>query len=218
MADRAHSSSARADSLRQLALAAMAGSAPAFENLHRRLAGGIAQFFERRLGVGNDLVEDLAQRTWTEIYRALRDGRYDPERSQFSTYAYAVAHHVWLRHRRLRGAVASIPATEELDKLFETASRDGRTPEQVLHAAELIDAVRSCVESRGTPNSLTDGEREVALGVSRGESERDLSHRLGLAASTVHVRKLAALEKLRRCLRAKGFGELGGERGGRLGE
>ena len=52
----------------------------------------------------------------------------------------------------------------------------------------------------------------------RGESDRALAKRLGVAPSTLNVRKRGALEKLRRFLASRGHRAETGERTGDAGE
>ena len=78
-------------------------------------------------------------------------------------------------------------------------------PAALLHAAELLDAMRGCLHAAGTPFALSAEERQIVIELSGGESERALAERLGVAASTIHARKQLAYRKLRQCLSAKGF-------------
>jgi RNA polymerase sigma-70 factor (ECF subfamily) len=191
------------DSWEIVAQAAAAGDGPAFERLYRRFERGISHFFERRIGAKPEAAAELSQQTWVEVYRSLIAGNYDPTRSRFSTYAYAVAYNTWLQHRRRTGRISSQTDLGELDTQFEFLSSDMEAgPHAVTAAAERIDAVRDCLwESAG----LTDGERDIIIELNDAASERSLAERLGIAASTVHARKQSALDKLRRCLTAKGF-------------
>lgn len=194
--------------LRVLAERAAAGDDGAFEGLHARLDAGLLRWLTRRCAGREELAHDLAHRTWVEVWRCLRAEKYEAERAAFSTFLYAVAYKVWQRHGR-----DSARSAAGLDELAAAIADDDPTLHDVLADAEVIDAIRACLAATGSPFALTPEEREVAFGLASGESERTLADKLGLAASTVHARKLAAHAKLRRCLRAKGFAEGNIERG-----
>jgi len=65
----------------------------------------------------------------------------------------------------------------------------------------------------GFDPDLSDDERDLLRALSSGESDRSIAKRLGLAASTVNVRKQTALSKLQRILARKGFRGESSERG-----
>lgn len=186
-----------------LAVRALAGEEQAFEELHRRLGGGLRRFLQRRVGGRAELLDELTQTTWVEVWRALHEGRYDPGRARISTFVYAVGHKTFLRYLRAvqRGGGVAQLADYDGHAALWTSER----PETQLEACELLDAVRDCLHSSGTLHSLTDEERAVVLGVANRETERALASRLGIAASTVNARKKTAYEKLRGCLARKGF-------------
>lgn len=189
--------------LHQLADRAQRGERPAFEELVRRLEQGLKRVLLRRTGGQFALVEELAQSTWVAVWDALRQGRYDAGRAAISTFVYAVAHKLWLRHLRDRRGPAAEPAA--LESVLIGRATEADDPAAALESAELLEAMRGCLRSDGDAFSLTPEERRVVIGLAAGESERSLSAELGLAASTIHARKQAAYEKLRRCLAAKGF-------------
>src|SRR5207249_225931 len=83
--------------LRDLSAAASRGDRAAFEQIHRRLGGGVRRLLLARVGNRPELADELAQRTWVAAWEALRAGRYDPSRAEFSTFIYAVAYKTWLR-------------------------------------------------------------------------------------------------------------------------
>ena len=198
--------------LQQLARRTRAGDRTAFERLHDRLAPGLRRILLRRTHGQADLAEELAQKTWVEVWRALSGGRYDESKAAISTFVYAVAHKLWLRGlRQLR----SRPVTgSEFETFAAIASEEADNPAALLHAGELIDALRACLHAVDTPLSLTPEEREAVVRLATGETERSLAEKLGAAPSTIHGRKHAAYKKLRRCLRAKGFSQESAERGG----
>ena len=85
---------------RELTRRAAAGDGPAFETLTVRYYRPVGGFLLRRVGLA-DVVEDLAQETFLEAFRSLRQGRI-PER--FSTWLFGIAHNIsgkWLRRQRI---------------------------------------------------------------------------------------------------------------------
>jgi len=191
--------------LQSLAAAAAAGDDLAFAELHDRLAGGLLRFFARRLGGRADaatLADELAQQTWVEVWRAMRDQRYDPARAAISTFIYAVGYRVWLQERRRRRL--PVPPATEPDELFErfAGAPDGA---EFIELCELLDAVRACLAERRGPAALEADERDLIQRLAAGQSERQIAQELRIAASTVNVRKKAVFAKLRQALGAAGF-------------
>src|SRR5262249_62173172 len=86
--------------LAELAAAAMSGNEAAFEQIHRRLSGGLIRFFLTRARGRPSVAEELAQTTWVHLWRSLRERRYDPSRAAISSFVYAICHNVCLQHRR----------------------------------------------------------------------------------------------------------------------
>jgi len=197
------------DPVTQLVEQAQAGDRGAFEQLVRRFDPGLKRILLRRSGGDATLADELAQETWVAVWTALSQQRYDPRKAAISTFIYAVAHKRWLQHLRRRG---SRPVLGGLDATLFDVPDDTANPASLMHAAELLDALRDCLRVSDRPLSLSEEERCVVIGLSGDETERTMSAELGLAASTVHARKLSAYKKLRRCLAAKGFA-LGAERG-----
>jgi RNA polymerase sigma-70 factor (ECF subfamily) len=175
-------------------LALASGDARAFTRFHARFSPGLKAMFMRRTGRG-ELADDLAQQAWAQIWRALSNGQYRPERAAPSTFLYAVANHVWHSHLRTRRPARD--GSEAREPTYETDS--------LLEHAELLDALRDCLGSRAAPAALSGQERAIVRALSEGATERELAARLGAAASTIHARKLAAYDKIRTCLARKGY-------------
>jgi RNA polymerase sigma factor (sigma-70 family) len=189
----------------------MGGDAAAFEQIHRRLDGGLRRQFVARAGKA-DVADDLAQRTWMAVWKAFQEGKYHPERAAISTFVYAVGMKVWLQHlRKNRRPVGQLP------EALAEASGDDADPALTLRFAELLDAVREGVKA-GAAGPLSEEERWIVQEAARGESDRTLAKRLGVAPSTLNVRKRGALEKLRRFLASRGHRPDSGERTGDPGE
>lgn len=192
--------STRTQSLDALARRAARADAAAAAQLHERLHGGLVQFFTRRANGRTDIAEELAQATWTQAWRSLCEGRYDPDRAAFTTFIFAIGHKLWLR--RGRGSLRTFSALDTDDPASVMESAD-ESPESALHLGELLEALRACLDSSG----LSEMERRIAVAISAGASEREIATELSLAPSTVNVRKKAAYDKLRQCLAGKGFSE-----------
>ena len=200
-----------ADTLREWASLAAAGDDQAFERIHRRFGGGLMRFFLTRNGGRVDLAEELAQKTWVEVWRSLRRQRYDPQRGAISTFTYAIGYKVWLQY--CRTSLGGMERANVGDGYLALLIEDASAPEDLLNAAELLDALRTCVREAGSANALSDDERLIVFHAARGQSERWLADELGVAPSTVNARKRIVYNKLRKCLAAKGFVRESAERG-----
>jgi RNA polymerase sigma factor (sigma-70 family) len=187
----------QADAIRRAAGRVAAGDERAFEAIHERFDAGLRRFFLTRGGGRVEQAEELAQRTWVQVWRSMSDGKYDPRRAAPSTFIYAVASKMWLRHCRTLTRPASTEADGLLARLLE-----GGDPADLLHAAELLEGMRHCLRCEGC---LSEEERAIVLAAAHGETERALGRRFGLAASSINARKQAAYAKLRRCMAERGL-------------
>lgn len=189
--------------------AALGGDRSAFDRLHDRLGGGLKRLLLDRTGGRADLADELAQRTWVILWDAVSTGKYDPARSAITTFLYAISHKVWLQH--LRSASRRPTAPAEAAAGIAALSDD---PADAAGLAELLSHVRECMEGseRGVPGALNPEDRALIRAVAAGHSDRSLARLLGLAPSTVNVRKRAVFDKVRRFLAVRGY--RGAERGG----
>lgn len=198
----------RGPTLAELCLAVKAGDERAFEALHRRVGAGVRRMLLQRSGGREDLVDDLAQRTWQSVFLAMRDGRYDPGRSAITTFVYAVANNAWLSHLRSfareRGYTGAGPGFVSTGTMPEPTPVLEDRPEHAAAQAELVQVVRDCLGER-SPAGLTEQERLVVHAIASGETDRGLARRLGLSSSTVNVRKHAAYAKIRAYLESRGM-------------
>ncbi len=200
---------AEPDSLQALALRALEGETEAFEALHARLHGWLVRLFRQRLG-GVDAeqqAEDLTQRTWAGVWRAINERRYDPTRSAISTFVYAVAYNVWLQHlkqARSRSALTEALAREQAGSSMPPSLASFAPVSDDAGTAELLDLVRACLRGEVAAAGLSPDEVDVLRGISQNESDRALADRLGISPSTAHGRKKAALAKLRGYLTSRG--------------
>jgi RNA polymerase sigma factor (sigma-70 family) len=193
--------------LRQLSEQAGAGEHEAFEEIYRRIGAGLRRLLLRRSAGREDLVDDLCQKTWASVWKALSEGKYDPERSAITTFVYAVANNAWMSHlrgfARDQGYVGGAPAMLGGEHA-EQAECGAGLPDEVWAHAETIECVRACLREGG-PGGLTESERAVVRAVAGGESDRGLARRLGLSSSTVNIRKHSGYAKIRAYLRSRGI-------------
>jgi len=196
--------------LHALAADAATGDEPAFAEVHRRLAPGLRRLLLDRARGDDALADDLAQKAWTGAWRALTEGRYDPQKAALTTFVYAVAHKVWLQHLRTGGR-ADAAAAAYADLGAPGAPHAAPDPADAAGLAQTLDAVRRCLAEpdpdaapSAAPGGLTQDERWLLRAVAAGASDRVLAQRLAVAPSTVNARKNAAYDKLRRHLAVRG--------------
>lgn len=191
------SSSAR--TLADLTRSACKGDHAAFEAIHARVGPGLRRMLLSRSAGRDELVEELCQRVWTAVWKAMSEGKYDPSRSAITTFAYAVANNAWITHLRRfardQGYIEGLPATTGSEALSGQSTREASI-EELQAEAELVDRVRVCLQEQSAAG-LTDLEREIVSAVAAGEGDRALARRLGLSSSTINVRKHAAYAKIR---------------------
>lgn len=175
----------------------MAGDHTAITELHKHLSGGLIVHFLRRLGgsrrADGSVAEDLAQRTWIEFWKALQGGTYDPTRSRPSTFLYAIAANIWLRHRREQHR-RNPQALGDLDQLLtDPASTHLEDNSQLAQSLELI---RRVVNGDEPHAPFSSSDRQMMKWIADDHSERDIAGFLAIAPSTMHERKGNLLAKL----------------------
>ena len=156
---------------------------------------------------GEDLADDLAQRTWMNVWRAVSAGKFDPTRAAFSTFVYAVATNVWRQYLR--------DSTREKNRDLAAAAGEGlrasnptglkpvaEAGDEAAALAEVLDALRKTMS--GGDGAFSEDERWVLRCVADGASDRELAKRLGISASTANDRKQGVFRKLRAFLGAMG--------------
>ncbi len=174
---------------------------------HARFGAGLRRFFQLRVGSfrgdsGRDLalIEELCQQTWGECWKCVRERKYDPSRAALSTFLYAIASNVWLRHRRHSIRQGERPGDADAALSLIGAEAD---PARTVAFSELLEAVLRRVS--GEEGGLSAEDRTVLVALARGASDRDLAEQLRVAPSTAHARRRAALGRLRRALAEMGF-------------
>lgn len=192
--------------LQDLATRALAGDRLAFDHAVHRLSPGLERLLDKRTNHDANQTQELCQQAWAEVWAAMVQRRYDPNKAAFSTFAYAVAHKVWLRHLRATGR--AMPA--EWAALVEGEE----SAEEALNHASNIDLVRACL--RGNVGNLTEDDRWILRSAASGVTDRELAARLGIAPSSANARKQAAIAKLRTFLTKSDSTGKSTERGGTL--
>jgi RNA polymerase sigma factor (sigma-70 family) len=213
---------------------AIAGDPNALAELDRRLRPGLSRHFARKLaqngpgGAGRrepgfsdrseppEMAQELAQQTFITFWKALEGGKYDPAKARLSTFLYAIAGNIWLRHRRAVGRAAGgqvgpdgqqiRPRRElSLDALEQPLADTGEAAAEALHQATELDIVRRVLAGLEPDSGLDIDERDVLRAIADGKSDRELASTLGVAPSTAHARKRSAMVKLRVFLSKRGF-------------
>ena len=168
-----------------------------FEGHHARLTPGLRRMLSERTAFRNELTDELLQRVWTLAWQALQAGKYDSQRAAFSTFVYAIAHHVWLQHLRAASQGKRNVA------LVEQPSDSIVAPEDAANMVEQIDLLRRVLRGE-FHDALSDEERWILRAVAQGETDRGLAAKMKLSPSTANARKASAFDRLRRLLAAQG--------------
>lgn len=144
--------------------------------------------------------DDLAQQTWQGVWEAVSQGRYDPQRAALSTFVYAVSQNVY-RHwlRRQATAAGHAPA------IAVSAATPPEAESDPIAEAELVEDLRRVLRE-GAPGMSAADLHTLQL-VAQGATDRDIAKGLGVAPSTAHARKRAALDALRSYLESRFFAE-----------
>ncbi|GEM_PF-1631495 len=180
----------------------------AFDDLATYLRPAFAAFFRDKCKGKHDLIEDLSQKSLVGLWQALSRGRYDPQRSAITTFAYAIGHKVWLQHLRATGRRDA--AIDRYTRLVaqaqprSTAADRKSLGEEAAHAS-LLEATRAVLSESSQTPVLSDDERWLLRAWAGGQSDRDLAKAMGIAASNVNVRKQRAYAKLREYLNKVGL-------------
>ncbi|MFN0011437.1 MAG: RNA polymerase sigma factor [Phycisphaerales bacterium] len=170
-------------------------SDPRLSDWHARFARAVARWFISKTAGRRDVADDLSQRTWLALTRSLAAGRYDPSLAAPSTFVYAVMHNIWRQH------AATLARTHAQGPAKGSQTRPGESDEghgsDAAAGAELIEVVRELLTPAAGSAGLDAETAHTLRLIAEGVSDRELASRLGVAASTAHARKQAALERLR---------------------
>lgn len=156
----------------------------AFAELTRRHQSAVRSLLRRLTRHDHALADDLAQDTFIQVYRNLRQFRGD---AKFATWIYRIAYNTFLAH------VRSAHPEEELP---EQLPEDDSGPSLAQASAMKMDLAKALA-------TLSEGERAAIIQC----YYRDLSHEeaayvLGCPLGTVKTNVLRAKQKLRAVLAA----------------
>jgi RNA polymerase sigma factor (sigma-70 family) len=148
---------------------------------------------------------DAAQQTVGEAFQALINGRYKPDRAAFLTFVYGVARRVWLRlirdHSRRPAQSVDAALGSEGDALYEAIAAESDD----LAVLNQVEAMRECLLCEHRRGSLTAEERYAVIARSQGQTFESLAALLDCSLDTVFRRNARGIEKLRRCMKEKGW-------------
>jgi RNA polymerase sigma-70 factor (ECF subfamily) len=169
--------------LRALMVAYQGGELDAFEQLHALLAPSLTRWLRGQTGTTAE-AEDLVQETFLQIHRARHT--YDPS-YPVAPWAYAIARHVWLMHRRARSRRPQATETVERVELPVRADADAYAAR-----AEVRDALGDIPAAQRKP---------VVWHHVFGLSFREIAVRLGIRESAAKLRSSRGMAQLRQRLR-----------------
>jgi RNA polymerase sigma-70 factor (ECF subfamily) len=165
--------------LRALMSAYQAGDLAAFEALHDALAPALRGWLRSRVRTVQE-ADDLLQDTFLQLHRARHtyDARYPVE-----PWAFAIARHVWLMHRR---TLSRRPhATDSVDDVHLPVRADA---EAYAERAHVRQALADVAESRRRP---------MIWHHVFGFSFREIAERLGIRESAAKLRSSRGMADLR---------------------
>ncbi len=178
----------------------------AFDDAYARLGAWVRRLLRQGTRDAPASLDDLSQRVWAGVWASMAQGRYDPRRAKLTTFVYAVAMNV-----RRQGLTEAARA----HRRAQPRANEPLDPDQIHDADDLaalsrasrIDAVRDCLE-RAPRLGLSERDAQVLRAVGEGRTDRELAELLGVAPSTAHTIKRAALERFRAALAS---GSAGGD-------
>jgi RNA polymerase sigma-70 factor (ECF subfamily) len=170
--------------LRALMVAYQGGELGAFEQLHALLAPPLIRWLRAQTRDAAE-AEDLLQEAFLQIHRARHT--YDAS-YPVTPWAYAIARHVWLMHRRTRSRRPR--ATDAVD------------PDAMAVRAE-AEAFPERADLRAALDRMPPAQRRpVVWHHVFGLSFREIAARLGIRESAAKLRSSRGMADLRRRLRA----------------
>ena len=172
----ADTSEARQDRLH----AAHGSSRPSFEELYRENYSRVYAYACYRL-LDRDLAEDIVSETFLKAARSFDS--YDPERTKFSTWVFAIMRNCIIDHwRRIRPVY-------DIDDAPETVFATEDSYEGLDDTAKITSQLLTV---------LDDAEREIVFLKYHDEKKNtEIADELGMNPSTVATKLSRALEKIR---------------------
>ncbi|MEO8134997.1 MAG: sigma-70 family RNA polymerase sigma factor [Betaproteobacteria bacterium] len=156
----------------------------AFAELTRRHQGAVRALLRRLTKNDHGLADDLAQDTFLQVYRSLRQFRGD---ARFATWIYRIAYNIFLAHVRSSHPEEALP--EQLP--------DDPSGPSLSHASAMrMDLARALA-------TLSEGERAaITQCYYQDLSHEEAAYVLGCPLGTVKTNVLRAKRKLRTLLQA----------------
>ncbi len=191
-------------SVQALAERALRGHEPAFDELHRKLAGPLTAFFLKGTGCPAHVADELAHQTLSEALQRLAGGAYEPDRASFLTFVYGVSRYIRLRYLRRSNGQQLARISELTDEEERQVSAQFNRVETNFPLWDEIEAMRACLRADGCPNSLTPEERFVIVGRADRKTFAVIAKQLRCSLDTVFRRQARALQKMRRCMKSRG--------------
>ena len=172
--------------MRRLMAGYLEGRLEAFDALYAALAPRLRSFL---LGQCRDaaVADDLVQETFLQLHRSRRT--YEPGRP-VTPWAFAIARHVYLMHRRATGRRLRF-----LDAFSAESSAAGGTRDAVGELAE-IDALRRALET--VP---ADQRAAVLMHHVEGWSFAEIAGRFGIRVNAAKTRAFRGMRKLKEQLK-----------------
>ena len=142
-----------------------------------------------------DWLDEIVNESWSRAFAGRTS--YNPERP-FLVWMAGILHNVYREHVRASPTTIGLPTGDE--DSTGRGETDGQNPEVIAGEAELLLALNDCF-SRLSPEDA----RIVRLRFFENMTLRSIAKEVALPESTLREQRLpAALEQLRRCLKAKG--------------
>jgi len=147
----------------------------------------------RKLGVGDDAVDDLVQDAWMRLYSSWAEGRfiYQPERGPLSGYLFMMAKNLWadrLDKARSR-ARSAIPLDDR--QLDHVPTTEGEPVVEELVSAEVQRLLDEAL------TRLNDEERAIVESRLAGVTYQEIAEQLGKSLNWVWKSFQRTVEKLR---------------------
>lgn len=143
--------------------------------------------------------EDAVQEIFIELWKSA--GRYNSQKASESTFITMIARRRLIDRLRKQSTTISTQHIEE--EIYE--SPQAETSEQLELADDAAQA-RKCLDKL-----KNDEQQVIDLTICRGDSQQQVSSKLGLPLGTVKSHARRGLIKLKDCMKAHAFGLTGGD-------
>lgn len=165
----------------------------AWELFDERFRSSIVRF-ARKLGLGSDRAEDVAQETLIAFVEAFRDGRYDKERGRLSSWLFGIAYRKVLRARRESARDRQQAPLQSTSFWDEQASEDEASRQWELAWKKSV--LEKCLERvREEVHERT--YRAFALVALEHRDPADVARELDVTRNAVFIAKHRVLKRVR---------------------